>query len=392
MEVRFDTDSDGFLSQECPSCHQRFKVLFGSGSDKPISFCPYCCHNEHDCWWTPEQIDYIQSVATDVVVRPELEKFQRQLKSSSSDFFQVQLASGIPEPIVSPAEADDPLRVLRFQCCGETIKADHRNRYYCIICGGGTDVAISNSKKIFLSHKGSDKDMVIDFKNTLELIGYEPWLDEEAMPAGVPVERAVLQGMKDSCAVVFFITPSFKDEGYLETEINYAIQEKREKGDEFVIITLLFDSSGDGTIEVPELLKPYVWKTPNTPLRALREIIRALPVAPGSIDWKGGTADIVETRKGPSIASELSEEAKTILREAAKTDSLIVKFGGLRNLQIQIGEKRLNQDDKPRTIARWEGGFEELQRHRYIKDIGHKGEIFKLTKEGYDAADALLVE
>ena len=42
----------------------------------------------------------------------------------------------------------------------------------------------SDSRKIFLSHKGSDKATVTDFKETLEVLGYEPWLDEDAMPAG----------------------------------------------------------------------------------------------------------------------------------------------------------------------------------------------------------------
>lgn len=389
MEVRFDTDSDGFLAQECPSCHERFKVLFGSGSDKPISFCPYCCHNEHGCWWTLEQIDYIQSAVTDVVVRPELEKFQRRLKSTSSEFVHVEATSNTPDSIASPVDTDDPLKVLHFQCCGEIIKADKRDRHYCIICGGEVDMAISDSKKIFLSHKGSDKDMVIDFKNTLEALGYEPWLDEEAMPAGVPVERAVLQGMKDSCAVVFFITPSFRDEGYLETEINYAIQEKREKEDKFVIVTLLFDDSGAATVEVPELLKPYVWKTPNTRLQALIEIIRALPVTPGNVDWRGGTTSRTDARKIPSTAPELSEEAKAILREAAKADGFILLQRTLTDTWIRVNGKVMNLDLKPRTLARWEGGLEELQRRRYIKDTGHSSEIFKVTKEGYDAADAL---
>ena len=389
MEVRFDTDSDGFLSQECPACHQRFKVLFGSGSDRSVSFCPYCCHNEYDCWWTPEQIDYIQSVTTDVVVRPELEKFQRQLKNTSSDFFQIKMTSDIPDPMVSPVEADDSLKALRFQCCGETIKVNQRNRYYCIICGGEIDMAISDSKRIFLSHKGSDKKMVVDFKNTLESIGYGPWIDEEAMPAGVSVERALLQGMKDSCAVVFFITPSFRDEGYLETEINYAIQEKREKGDKFAIITLLFDDAEHGTVHVPELLRPYVWKKPRTQLQALTEIIRALPITPVNVNWKEEATNIVKTREISPAASGLSEEAMAILREAAKADCWIYILRTLGGVRIQIGGKIMNQDQKPRTIARWEGGLEELQRYRYIKDVGYKGEIFKITKEGYDAADAL---
>ena len=299
------------------------------------------------------------------------------------------MTSGIPDSIASPVEADDSLKVLRFQCCGETIKVDQRNRYYCIICGGEIDMAISDSKRIFLSHKGSDKNMVVDFKNTLESIGYDPWIDEEAMPAGVSVERALLQGMKDSCAVVFFITPSFKDKGYLETEINYAILEKREKGDQFAIITLLFDDAERGTVHVPELLRPYVWKKPRTQLQALTEIIRALPIAPVNVNWKEEATNIVETRKGSPATSGLSEEAMAILREAAKADGLIHIRRPIGNVRIQIGGKIMNQDQKPRTIARWEGGLEELQRYRYIKDVGYKDEVFKVTKEGYDAADAL---
>ena len=46
-------------------------------------------------------------------------------------------------------------------------------------------------------------------------------------------------------------------------------------------------------------------------------------------------------------------------------------------------------DQDPRTIALWEGGIEDLLRRRYIKDIGAKGEMFEVTREGYDAADEL---
>ena len=39
-------------------------------------------------------------------------------------------------------------------------------------------------KMIFLSHKGADKTLVRSFKDTLQLLGFEPWLDEDAMVAG----------------------------------------------------------------------------------------------------------------------------------------------------------------------------------------------------------------
>lgn len=59
MEVSFPTDSDGYLSQECPSCEQIFKVVFGEGSEEPISFCPYCGHSGRDCWYTKPQVEYM---------------------------------------------------------------------------------------------------------------------------------------------------------------------------------------------------------------------------------------------------------------------------------------------------------------------------------------------
>jgi hypothetical protein len=139
--------------------------------------------------------------------------------------------------------------------------------------------------KVFLSHKGVDKPKVREFKETLELLGFDPWLDEDAMHAGVELERAIAQGFKDSCAAVFFITPSYIDEQYLATEVNYAIAEKRKKGAKFSIITLVYEIDGKKG-QVPDLLAPYVWKEPRNDLEAIRELIRALPVKAGDVYWK----------------------------------------------------------------------------------------------------------
>ena len=141
-------------------------------------------------------------------------------------------------------------------------------------------------KKIFLSHKGIDKPIIRNYQKTLETIGFSTWMDEDSLAAGDELERSLLQGFKDSCAAVFFITPSFKDENFLSTEINYAIAEKRNKKEKFSIITLIFPSAEGKKGIVPELLKQYVWKEPETELEALREIIKALPIQVGKILWK----------------------------------------------------------------------------------------------------------
>lgn len=139
--------------------------------------------------------------------------------------------------------------------------------------------------KVFLSHKGADKSFVRDFKETLSCLGFDPWIDEDAFNAGDELERGILQGFKDSCAAVFFITPNFIDENYLATEVDYAIAEKRAKGNKFAIITLLF-TKDEKRGKVPDLLRRYVWKEPQNDLQALREILIALPISVDDVYWR----------------------------------------------------------------------------------------------------------
>lgn len=148
------------------------------------------------------------------------------------------------------------------------------------------EVELSMPKKIFLSHKSCDKPLVREYFATLKEIGFEPWLDEDAMTAGLPLERALIAGMKDSCASVFFITPSYVDESFLASEINYAMEQKREKANRFSIITLVFSDENGRKGQVPDLLKQFVWKEPKNNLQGIKEITRALPIEVKQISWK----------------------------------------------------------------------------------------------------------
>ncbi len=246
-------------------------------------------------------------------------------------------------------------------------------------------------RKVFLSHKSSDKALVIDFKETLDLLGYETWLDEEAMPAGTTLERGLLQGMQESCAVVFFITSSFEDEGYLETEINYAIQEKRDKGGEFSIITLLLKGDDDETAPIPDLLRPYVWKTPRTHLEALREIIRALPIVPGNGEWRN---DITESGAESDMMpiSELTDQAVELLLNAANSDGRIMYARAfLGRHKIEIGRRVLVSSREDEVAAPWVNALAELAVFGYINQVKETSNetLFVVTSQGYDAVDEI---
>jgi hypothetical protein len=133
--------------------------------------------------------------------------------------------------------------------------------------------------KVFLSHKSIDKPIVSRYTSAFKICGFQPWIDDDEMPAGSHLDAALINGMKESCAAVFFITPNFTDERFLKQEIEYAVNEERDRPDDFVIIPLLIGGASQGN--VPTLLSRFVAKTAVDELGGLMEIIKALPIKPG---------------------------------------------------------------------------------------------------------------
>ncbi len=172
-----------------------------------------------------------------------------------------------------------------------------------------TEGPTGEPKKIFLSHKGVDKPRVRRFSYVLKSIGFDVWLDERSMPAGTPLERGIRQGFRESCAAVFFITPAFKDDNYLATEIEYAISEKRDKGDKFAIITIVFLGSRKGEPTVPQLLQSYVYKTVRNDMDGLQEILQALPLVhpPAVWRWDGSLAPQLPQSQPETIAKAVAD-------------------------------------------------------------------------------------
>jgi hypothetical protein len=122
---------------------------------------------------------------------------------------------------------------------------------------------------------------VLRFEKVLRELGFSPWMDVDKMPAGTQPLRGIHSGMKGSCACVFFVTPDFEDDKYLRTEIDLAMKQKVERGDEFAIIALVF-----GRGEVPEILKQYIYKECRDEMEGLLQILRALPIRVGTVHWR----------------------------------------------------------------------------------------------------------
>jgi hypothetical protein len=64
-----------------------------------------------------------------------------------------------------------------------------------------------------------------------------------------------------------------------------------------------------------------------------------------------------------------------------------VGFGGE---QIQAEERSFIEENNPRSVAKWVGGLEELENLGFVQDRGNKGEVFQVTREGYEFYDSFL--
>jgi hypothetical protein len=86
----------------------------------------------------------------------------------------------------------------------------------------------------------------------------------------------------------------------------------------------------------------------------------------------------------------MSAEAQHLLLEAAASvDGFVGKIAYLGGAIVQANGKNFVEPDNPRSRAAWEGAVDELVDLGFLDSVGHKGEMFRITKQGYEAVDAL---
>lgn len=88
--------------------------------------------------------------------------------------------------------------------------------------------------------------------------------------------------------------------------------------------------------------------------------------------------------------ASLSLEARMLLKEASRDPHGVVMYvryiGGT---EIQTNGKNLIPSNERRTVAKWEHALEELTSEGYLVKRGPKGEIFEVSKSGYEVADTI---
>ena len=95
------------------------------------------------------------------------------------------------------------------------------------------------------------------------------------------------------------------------------------------------------------------------------------------------------SRQGVDAPASLSAEAMTLLREAAQDPGGTVffeRYGASVDLHTN-GKSLFTDKADHRAMATWEAALEELVSAGLLTAPGEQGEIFEMTRKGYEAAE-----
>ena len=108
----------------------------------------------------------------------------------------------------------------------------------------------------------------------------------------------------------------------------------------------------------------------------------------GGAMFRASTGSSITPQPEPSIAT-LSKEAKTLLKEAALDPSGLVLFERYgAGVDLHTNSKSLfTSKEDHHALAVWESALQELVKDGLLVAQGDRGEVFEITKKGYEVAE-----
>ena len=90
IEIKFDGDSEGYITNECPFCESQFKLKIDEMQHDDYNvdelFCPYCgLKDERNHFFTKEQVKHIEKIAENQAVEMINREFSKMTKSFNNN-------------------------------------------------------------------------------------------------------------------------------------------------------------------------------------------------------------------------------------------------------------------------------------------------------------------
>ena len=83
------------------------------------------------------------------------------------------------------------------------------------------------TNRVFLSYARVDADFALRLSRDLGSAGVEVWVDQLAIPLGVPWDKAVQEALESCSTVLVILSPEAVSSGQVMDEVSFALDEKR---------------------------------------------------------------------------------------------------------------------------------------------------------------------
>jgi len=93
--------------------------------------------------------------------------------------------------------------------------------------------------------------------------------------------------------------------------------------------------------------------------------------------------------RDPVVASLNTESRELLVQAAEDKNGTIMRVQTLGGLGIQTNGRQFAERGDPRSEATWDGALRRLRELDLLQDVGHKGQVFRLTDQGYEVADRI---
>lgn len=104
--------------------------------------------------------------------------------------------------------------------------------------------------------------------------------------------------------------------------------------------------------------------------------------------WQSPASGPAPTQDPRDHRVTLSAEAATLLVEAAKDRrGSLMRLRYMGGSRVQTNGKSWPEQSSAKDEALWWSAVDDLYSLGLIRDVGYKGEVFELTREGWDAAE-----
>lgn len=264
----------------------------------------------------------------------------------------------------------------------------------------GEQTMPQKSPKVFISHSSQDKDYVSCLVDLLEDIGLtQEQLFCSSIPGyGIPLDEDIYDYLKQqfqehNLHVILVLSDNYYQSVACMNEMGAAwiLQNK--------YTTILLP--GFEFKEVKGAINPR--KIGLKLDGDLTEVKEKLGQLKDTLSQEFGLAPISDVRwerkrdafisivsKSRDVQPPISDNALKLLQAACEADDgTILKTTDLSGTYIETNGRNFITSQERREIARWESGLDELLNAGFVETRGTKGEIFVVSKSGYDYIEQL---